>query len=723
MLDLLCPHGGRMVGLGEGIGMRRNGRKRFAASSLAVAVIALACSGVATGAANASGGTAYVRVNQVGFPTASTDKGALLMSSVDETGATFVVQDATTHATAYSGSLGAFTGQWSPTFPYVYELRFGGLTTPGTYTISVSGPASATSLSFRIDTPAALYTALEQDSLYFFEAQRDGADQFSPTILSRQASHLNDAMAKAYSKPTVNAKTGVIGALTATGKTVNAMGAWHDAGDYLKFVETTSYTVDLMLFGVLHYPTQMGAGAGALGDYTAEAKRGVDWLLRMWDDKTKTLYYQVGLPGKNSQGYLGDHDLNNPDGTLGWRLPEADDHLGVDPTKKTDKRYYLQYRPVFRAAGANAQVSPNLAGRLAAAFALCYRVYHVSDPTFANTCLVAAGHIYGLAKTSVSQTNSTTASNQLVTETPNAPEIEWRDDLELGAAEMALAFQYATSIGATLPTGLAHPTAAFYLHNTSNTGSGDWAAKYLKSYYLTKTCSLPIACGQFFPDTLSNNDVTGVAHYELYRAMNAQAAVKGMPVTAAALVQNLHDQLRYWADFSTNADTVQPFEQGYKYDNIPTTDAIAAVVEVHLYDELPPPANDPDTFHTFAQHEFDYVFGANAWGVSFVVGAGSNYVRCLQSQVANINGSLLTGDNVLRGAIVGGGNSNDTGDDPFFGDQNTGEPNEHTCDRDFSQFNSPGLASFYDNAGNYLSTEPALNYVAPAPLAYAASAS
>jgi hypothetical protein len=46
--------------------------------------------------------------------------------------------------------------------------------------------------------------------------------------------------------------------------------------------------VDLLLAGVRDFPAQMGAGSAA-SDFTAEAKFGADWLLRMWDDSTQTL--------------------------------------------------------------------------------------------------------------------------------------------------------------------------------------------------------------------------------------------------------------------------------------------------------------------------------------------------------------------------------------------------------------------------------------------------
>lgn len=45
---------------------------------------------------------------------------------------------------------------------------------------------------------------------------------------------------------------------------INAAAGWWDAGDYLKFVQTTSYTVDLLLAGVRDFPNQMGAGSAGV---------------------------------------------------------------------------------------------------------------------------------------------------------------------------------------------------------------------------------------------------------------------------------------------------------------------------------------------------------------------------------------------------------------------------------------------------------------------------
>jgi hypothetical protein len=105
----------------------------------------------------------------------------------------------------------------------------------------------------------------------------------------------------------------------------------------MKYVETISYTVALQEIDVRDFPHEMGrdapvnppapplavsyagdfAGGPASADFSTEAAFGIQFLLRMWDDRTRTLYYQTG----NSQdwsnfSYLSDYDV--------WRLLSVD---------------------------------------------------------------------------------------------------------------------------------------------------------------------------------------------------------------------------------------------------------------------------------------------------------------------------------------------------------------------------------------------------------------
>ncbi len=129
--------------------------------------------------AQAATATAYVRVNQLGYPDAA--KRAYLMSSTAETGATFSVKNSA-GSTVYTAAIGANLGSWSSSYPDVYALDFDSVTTPGTYSISVTGPVAATSPSFVIDTAQNVYAAAMANALSFYQNERDGPN-YIPSAL------------------------------------------------------------------------------------------------------------------------------------------------------------------------------------------------------------------------------------------------------------------------------------------------------------------------------------------------------------------------------------------------------------------------------------------------------------------------------------------------------------------------------------------------------------
>jgi hypothetical protein len=146
---------------------------------------------------------------------------------------------------------------------------------------------------------------------------------------------------------------------------VDVEGGWHDAGDYIKFVGTTSYVlaVDLMAL------RDDGAVFGSPGkELASELRWGLDWLLEMVAGSTP--FHQVGGEG--------DHDAD-------WRIPEGDTAKPVDA---------YDARPVFRMAKGRGR---NLLGRSAAAFAFGSQVY-AADEAYSRRLLAAARATYALAK-------------------------------------------------------------------------------------------------------------------------------------------------------------------------------------------------------------------------------------------------------------------------------------------------------------------------------------
>ncbi len=629
---------------------------RFGAVLLAGAA-ALGTAGAVSQAAPAPApSSAFVRLNQVGYPTAA-DKRAYLMSSTDLTGTPFTIQNSANQVVR-TGTAGASLGSWSKAYPFVHPIDFNTLTAAGTYTVTVSGPTTATSPAFRIDSGPNVYGEALANGLSFYQAERDGPN-YVPGPLRNAPAHLNDANAMTYLTPNANSSGRFSGDLTPLGTRIDASGGWWDAGDYIKGVETLGYTTALLLHGVRELPAQMASGTS---DFTAEAKFGTDWLLRMWDDSTRTFYYQVGI-GTGNAKTVGDHDL--------WRLPQADDTFSG-----TDTAYrYIRNRPVFRAASPGSPISPNLAGRDAAAFGLCYQLFKTSDPAFASRCVLAGVHIFDLADTN---------PRQLITYVPYSfyPETEWRSDLELGATELYLAL----AGGGTLPSGLPHP-ASYYLQQASH-----WASAYISG-------------PDDAADTLNLYDVSGLAHYELHKAISQAGNPAGLEVTRAELLADLKKAL----DGAVAQAAGDPFEFGFPWATWDTTSHGAGLaVMASEYDQL----TGATTYKPWSSRWLANILGANAWGVSLIVGDGATFPHCIHHQVANLVGSLDGTGAILKGAAVEGPNGT------LYTGFESGMRNCPADDSDpYAQFNSK--AKFKDDIESFSTVEPAVDLTATSPLAFA----
>ncbi len=640
--------------------------RRAAARLASIALLALAGTALISlepTAGAPAAASAVVRVNQVGYPS-DASKRAYLMSTAAETGAMFSIKNQAGAIVFGPAVIGANLGKWSNTYSNVYALDFGAFAVAGTYTISVAGPIAASSPTFRIDTGVAVYSGALANALSFYQTERDGPNFIANPLRSAPA-HLNDQTATVYETPHVNSSGRFSGDLTQIGGPIDASGGWWDAGDYIKGVQTLGYATAMLLTGVRDFPAQMGAGSVG-SDFTAEAKFGADWMLRMWDDPTRTFYYQVGI-GTGNAKTIGDHDI--------WRLPQADDTFGgTDPLYR-----YIRNRPVFRAGPAGSLISPNLAGRSAAVFGLCFQVFKTSDPAFANRCLLAGQHIFDLA--------NTTPTGNLTTYIPFSfyPETEWRSDLELGAVELYFAVG-----GGGLPAGLPHTDPLFYLQQASH-----WANQY-------------IASPEGGADTLNLYDVSGLAHYDLHRAIGQAGNPPGLEVTQAGLLADMKKAL----DGALAQAATDPFGFGFPWATWDTTShGTGLSVMASEYKEL----TGDSTYGDFSTRWLNNVLGANAWGSSFIIGNGTTFPHCPHHQVANIVGSLDGTPPVLRGAAVEGPNGT------LFRGFQSGMRNCPPDDSDpFAQFN--GTAKFKDDIESFSTVEPAVDLTATSPLAFARQA-
>ena len=756
----------------------------------------------------AGAASAYVRVSQVGYETGNGPFQAYLMSTVPEpSSATWTFSVNNSGVSVYSGPIGKLRGEWSNSSItyYVYPLSF---TVPGgeTYTISVTDPVAATSPGFAVNTPSVLYPGLLLNTLWFYETEQDGPG-YIPNALRTAAGHLKDANATVYDTPKLKANqnstiasTPATPPLTSTGTVINAAGGWWDAGDYIKYVETTSYTVALMEIGVRDFPNQMGPGAPAnppappasvsyagnasgapqSSDFDASAQFGINWLAEMWDDNTQTLYYQVdnsqdwdyygegyptsatdicptygdsttlhSWPALTPYCLINEYDIwTVPQWADDFSLPElfpaSDNSTDNEPCDQYST-YFICYRPVFLAGAAGSTISPNLAGRMAAAFAEYYQLYgnensfcQLASCLNPNLALLDAEHIFALANTSLADpAGGTWAENAdngtcplkngcLLTAIPFSgyPETVWDDDMELGATELYIALQSAcpsqppSQPCENLPSGLPVTTPMTYL-----TDAARHASNYITKIYNNENT---------YADTLNLYDVSGLAHFELYRALGLANNPSGLAEDQATILAALDDQISKVAIPHAKNDV---WDFGFPWGNqsvanlsngdVTSHGAGLSVMASELYYLCSQSGitclNPSSTYNTYSQTWLANILGVNSWGSSFIVGDGATFPNCIQHQVANLVGAPFAqgtkgkkvgtsgGRPILWGAAV-------EGPAPPMGGYVKGM---HLCPvpvdgkqpDTFAIFNGNG-ASYRDNAETYSNTEPGIDLTA-----------
>jgi hypothetical protein len=631
-----------------------------AAAAVLAATAAVAAPASAAPRAAAAGAVPQVRVNQAGYALGAPKVAfAMLPRPVAAVRFTVARPDGTV---VFRGRSATDLGRWNARYGAVYRLGFSGLTRIGQYRVTVQtagGPVS--SPAFRVDSPAALYQQLAGNGVRYFTSERDGPD-VDPSVLDRQPANLTDRRAFVYAPPRFDGNDNILGTFHRIGGPVNVAGGWFDAGGgYEKFAYTASYADGLLLLAARDFPGRYPGLGG-------EAHFGLSWLQRLWRPDRKVLYMQVGVgTGNASNTIQGDYNF--------WFLPQAEDKLDVSPGGNPGPTArFVKYRPVFAAAAPGHKFSPPFAGRFAADFALGAQLAARGARPRARHLLGLARGVYAMAKTK--------HVGQLLTAYPHDfyPGTEWRSAMLWGAAEIALADEATGVPRAQLRADLAT--------------AGRWAHAYVNQKHSDG-------------DTLNLYDNGALGEAELLRAMR-QAG--GPPVIAPArLLGDMAVQLRMgqrWA-------RTEPFGLGSELGN---SDATPHAFGLFITNALYRMYGGSARFQGLAQQQLNFALGANAWGTSFTVGAGSTFPHCMQSEIANLSGSL-TGQGALQ---LGATSDGPSAPGNFYG-LGTVSGMRACSAGHFRPFDS-AHARYEDNVVSWPSVEPAADYSANALLAFALAA-
>lgn len=486
----------------------------------------------------------YLRVNQLGY-LPEEGKVALLFSKAPVKQKVRLVE-AETGRTEASLKLKKVThGNWG-VFEYYYEADFSKIIKTGRYYLETSESRERSS-SFRIGKAA--YSGHQETLLTFMRQQRCG---YNPALDVH--CHLKDG----YS---------FYGPMKDT-TFVDVSGGWHDAGDQLKYLITSSYATAHMLKTWELYPDKFKDGVDALGkpvpngipDILDEAKWGLDWLLKM-HPTPNSLIHQVA-DDRDHKGYkMPDNDNSD----YGW---------GAN-----------SYRPAYFANGepqglskyqSSATGLANLAGRCAAAFAIAARIWKY-DEAFAQRCKEAAESVYALgrAKEGYQQGNSYSAPYRYNEDT-------WNDDMEWGAAEMYLLFRE--------PEYLEQAKKYALRSNTADS----WTVKDTADHY------------RLYPFLNFGHYVLhGLVDEDFQKTLESYYA-EGIEYTLARAGKN-------------------PYKIGVPFIWCSNNLATSLAAQIILYEKMAGPRlTGTGKYSRYLTLQRDWLFGRNPWGTSMFTGIPEN---------------------------------------------------------------------------------------------------
>ncbi len=491
-------------------------------------VIAILAASILPQNSYAGTGDTFIRINQVGYKSASA-KLASVLTNNDLKGKEFTVLDSKGNK-VYTGKVGVDKGSWGDLgnkYTHTYELDFSAFNKIGTgYKLKVEDVVSPV---FTIND--AVYNSLDDLSLKFFGFQRCGDTE----PVGHKACHLTD---------------GIVVSGVNKGKIIDVSGGWHDAADYIKFMSTIGYCSNIMLSTYLNNPKQFSDPTMGI---LAETKVGLDFMLKMWDNKNQVLYLSVA----DADEHGGDDNVSR------WETyPEKDN-------------FYKGPRPVYPCEPGK---GANIAGKAAAALAMGAKIWGdpkgpCYNPKLANTYLTAAKQIYNYGKK-----NPATMSDRDGGYEELPAEWAWMDDMALAGAEL-----YRTTGDKTYLN-----EAKNYANTLGDNGDGDYSNINLS---WSRCC-----------------------HYVNYEI--AKLDTSYAPIAAVRMYKHLNTAQGY-SDGNVWGTGLNELRWG--------SGAMMSqlIVEASMFKSL----TGDSGFMTLAQKQVDYLLGANPWGVSFLNGAGTTFVR------------------------------------------------------------------------------------------------
>lgn len=210
-----------------------------------------------------------ISINEVGYLP---DESKVAFTSVDlSADARFEVLDAESLEPVFRGKVTAGKEKDRATGEIIHTIDFTAFSKPGTYRLWLPDLGIRSS---RFDIKKDVFNSVVSATMESFYYQRCGTEVDNGNRWRHKACHLDDAAF--YDSPSDRK---------------DVTGGWHDAGDYGKFVVTTSLSVAFQLYLYEHQPDKFTDGrlnipenSNGIPDLLDQARWALEWLVKMQGD-------------------------------------------------------------------------------------------------------------------------------------------------------------------------------------------------------------------------------------------------------------------------------------------------------------------------------------------------------------------------------------------------------------------------------------------------------
>ena len=413
---------------------------------------------------------------------------------------------------------------------------------------------------------------------------------------------------------------------------IDVVGGWHDASDYLQYASTSANATYHLLMAYRDFPKVFADEKLANG---LDGKNGTADVL---DEAKWGLDWLLKMHPKDNWMF---NQVGDDRDHIGMRIPKEDSAYGKGYERPV---YFVSGEPQQRGKFMNNTTgTSSIAGKFVSSFALGSRLFKGIDPEY-STLLedksLSALHV-AMAKQGVAQTASVRSPYIYA-------EDNWVDDMELAMANL-----FSLTGGVVYTSG-----SLLYAEDEKIT---PWLGNDTANHY------------QWYP-------FVNIGHYELAKQLKG----KERDIIVSYYREGIQ---RVWNKAKRNA-----FYRGIPFIWCSNNLTTAFAVQCYWYRQL----TGDKTFSELEQANFDWLFGCNPWGTSFVYGlpANADTPTDPHSAFTHLKNYPIDGG-LVDGPVYGSIYNNLIGITIY-------QPDE------YAEFQS-NLAVYHDDYGDYSTNEPTMD--------------